>query len=298
MEEGLEIQESQSNRVYELKDLFVREGEKVRRSEQVNRVVTHLLDSKRIYDATKALSTTDIISAYKKLQVKNPDIYDIPQNSLSVYMSYLSKNNVSRIRCNGTGQGYYLSHVSSLTSAKASAPKEEKMLYPILERWLSMRCDAVKDVSSKHRKGLWANPDVMGLNVHNIVGEEFIDITSIEAKLTMDNWRRDIFEAVSHSRFVNRSYFAFMCDHDYKVPSDIMLCAQEYGIGLIEIRLPKEWQSGDELDIEFISEILPAPRKVIAPRVQEEILKKYNVREVRDMFDNSTNWKTSKDFDN
>ena len=290
----MDTQKNSGNGTYELYDLIPSDGEKVRRSEQVNRVVTHLLDNRRVYEADKALSTSNIIDAYHALRDKNPDIYDIPENSLSAYMSYLARNSVSRIQCAGTTKGYYLSRVRSVAGT-ANPVKDEKLLYPFLERWLSMQCDAVKDISAKHKKkGIWTNPDIMGLNIFNILGSEAVDITTIEAKLSMDKWRMDIFEAVSHARFANRSYYAFLCDYNYKVTSEIFLFAQEYGIGLIEIRLPEDWQSGMDIDMECISEILPAPRRVISPQVQEEVLKKYNVREVSDIYEN---WKTSKDFE-
>lgn len=88
--------------------------------------------------------------------------------------------------------------------------QREKKLYEAFSYWLAAKGYNASDVSRKKRGGVWGNPDVAGLKITQTLGGGLdIDIASVEAKITIKQWRKDFFEAVSHKRFADRVYFAF-----------------------------------------------------------------------------------------
>lgn len=81
---------------------------------------------------------------------------------------------------------------------------------------------------------------MVGLKIEDIYGHPDIEITTIEIKLTEENWERWIFEAVAHTRFANRSYFSFLYPENLinKLDSiDIKLYAEHFGIGILVIAI-------------------------------------------------------------
>lgn len=78
-------------------------------------------------------------------------------------------------------------------------------------QWLADKVDRVADISSlRGRHAKWQNPDILGITFKELLGQEILELTTVEVKPSMDSWQQYIFEAVSHSMFVHRAYFAFL----------------------------------------------------------------------------------------
>lgn len=88
--------------------------------------------------------------------------------------------------------------------------KREDALYKLLSEWFISR-NYNAEVTAHIKKGdQWGNPDIVGIMlIDDPFGNQQIEIGTIEAKISLNNWRKEFFEAVSHKRFSNRAYFAF-----------------------------------------------------------------------------------------
>ncbi len=110
----------------------------------------------------------------------------------------------------------------------------EVRLYSLLAEWLKTGDFRAEDTSSARGGGQWGNPDVIGLKVYEGIGGIIdIELISIEAKISLNNWKKEFFEAVAHKRFADRAYFCFSIGtHEPSVASldpRLFLELREYG---------------------------------------------------------------------
>lgn len=134
-----------------------------------------------------------------------------------------------------------------LESTKRKREEKEKNLYPCLVEWLKGKKYLAKDTSALRNGEKWGNPDITGLKVINsIIGNDRIEICTIEAKPDLRDWRQYIFEAISHKRFANRTYFAFAVGAEkpeeglIKDREAMRQYAEKYKIGIIAIFMETE----------------------------------------------------------
>jgi hypothetical protein len=174
--------------------------------------------------------------------------------------------------------------------------QREKLLYPFLKNWLNQtKGYKSKIISETKNGGKWGNPDIAGLRLINHSVFWDLEICTIEAKISKDNWKYDIFESISHLRFANKSYFAFALpsDNDFNFQEITDYCMQ-YGIGMVVIYLNtesfKKLNYGDEdfsLDEEndeiVINEIIPAKYNLLTTDRQIRFLKQYNINDITSM---------------
>lgn len=224
------------------------------RTHQVQYLSEYILEHLKATSTNKSKSTGEILKTYKELLSSYPDLIpEIPDNTFAVLLSKVSSEQYSRITCPGRKQGYYLEqlvvNIEKLDESQATANIEkndngpeqikEKHVYPILKQWLFEKdYDRVADISNQKTNGKWGNPDLVGLNIEDIYGRPDVEITTIEVKLTQDNWEEWIFEAIAHTRFSNRSYFAFLYPENLinKLDStEIKLYAEHFKIGILII---------------------------------------------------------------
>ncbi len=223
------------------------------RPSQIKILSEYILDHMKATKPASSKSTREILDVYKSLRDVYPDfIPDIPDNTFIVLLSKVSGEQNSRINCPGRKQGYYLEQlvekIEKIESTEEKCGEEqqairveqairEKDLYFKLKQWLFEKdFDRVSDTSTLKTNGKWGNPDIVGLKIEDIYGRPDIEITTIEAKLTNDNWEEWIFEAVAHTRFANRSYFAFIYPEDLvnKLDStELKLYAEHFRIGVL-----------------------------------------------------------------
>lgn len=232
-------------------------------SDRLNQIIViseYLLNHLKATSISKSKSTNQIFEKYESLKSEFPEyIPDIPKNTFVVYLSKISSQQGTRIICPGKRQGYYLDSIVDKIekieeTKKKQKPDEgrksefshvqEKSLYPILKDWLFEKdYDRVADTSSLRANGKWGNPDLVALKIEDIYGFLDIEITTIEVKLLDDNWEQWIFEAIAHTRFSNRSYFAFAYPENLfnKLDStDIKLYAEHFNIGILVLELDGE----------------------------------------------------------
>jgi hypothetical protein len=234
---------------YSIDDLKTSALAKSSSPEKVERVVVFILESENKTDSDNTMSTEEIKKAYQKLKKDNIDIIEIPENTIATTISVLSSKADSRIQCLGRRQGYFITPITESIRVNEGDEDEtekigkgkllEKDLYPVLQKWmqLSLNIKGI-DISSKRGSEKWRNPDLLGIKEIDFLGNEQFEISTIEVKPNKQDWTMYIFEAVSHSLFSNRTYFAYLKDNFYdKVSDEMKLYASKFGIGIISIAI-------------------------------------------------------------
>ena len=234
---------------YSIDDLKANILAKSSSPEKIEKVVVYILEDAGKTSYNNTMSTDEIIKAYNKLKEENEDIIIIPDNSIASTISVLSRKADSRIQCPGKKQGYFVSPITENNEENENEVGEieqtdkgkllEKDLYPLLKKWMELFL-SVKSIDISARRGSlkWRNPDLLGIKEIDFLGDEKFEILTIEVKPNIQDWTMYIFEAVSHSLFSNRTYFAYLKDTFYeKVPDEMKLYASKFGIGIISIAI-------------------------------------------------------------
>lgn len=267
---------------YNLKDISAHALSDKFRVEQVEAIICYILEANKCTVDSQTMSTQSIQEKYQDLRSKHKNVIEIPQNSISTYASYLAKQSNSPIRCRGKKQGYYYD-----TTYNSDQPAiidlqdfgneyAEKDMYPLLIEWLSINLKdetfkRVADVSDKHVLEKWRNPDILGISKNTYFGTTYIELTTIEAKKSVKNWRSDIFEAVSHTLLANRAYFAYLSKESDKEENieEMALYSQKFGIGILAIVVPDErW--GKKLEFNQVTFKLIAPAALQLPPIKTQ----------------------------
>ena len=271
---------------YSINDLKANILAKSSSSEKIERVVVYILEDAAKTSPSNTMSTFDIIEAYKKLKEDNENIIQIPDNTIATTISILSHKADSRIQCPGKKQGYYVLPISeNLVDDEDVGEAEqgdkgklvEKDLYPLLKEWMGLSL-SVKSIDISARRGSlkWRNPDLLGIKEIDFLGNEQFEILTIEVKPNIQDWTMYIFEAVSHSLFSNRTYFAYLKDtFDAKVPDEMKLYASKFGIGIISIAI-----DDDVRPTITCSEKLLEALKDNACQINEEVPAPYHVPDI------------------
>lgn len=275
--------------------------------EKVEKIVVYILESNNKTDSNNTMSTDDIKKKYKELQRKNADIVSIPENSLATYTSILSSKSESKIQCLGRRQGYFITPAQE-TPTETLIEKEtdisekgkllEKDLYPALQQWMKVSWNDINaiDISSKRGSDKkWRNPDLLCVKEIDFLGEARFEITTIEVKPSMQDWTMYIFEAVSHSLFSNKAYFAFLKDNDNdkQLPDEMKLYASRFGIGIITITIEDQERSKITTSEKLVKaladgyciirEEVPAPYHVPDISLQKQFLEGLEIRTQADL---------------
>ena len=128
--------------------------------------------------------------------------------------------------------------------------------------------------------GKWGNPDIVGLKTLDVFKTTYIEITTIEVKRDFYNWRHDIFEAIAHTMFSNRSYYAFACKESDIIDRAMITYAQKFNIGILALIVPDSlWNKPLSMeDIEF-RVINPAPAQTPNKNIQKDFENLFAVSE-------------------
>lgn len=239
------------------------------------------------------------------------------KNTFLQYLSVISKKENSPINCLGKRQGYYLAEAAqkvleesqktliisesgeslispSTPQKEAGKSQKELLLYPVLIEWLMERKYRAKDISNGRGLGKWGNPDVAGIKSIDIFNGISIEVATIEAKITKDGWEQLIFEAISHRRFANRSYFAFAHPSELvdKLPLDEMRYYSElFQVGILVLQLNTDTFNNlvkgqmDILDPETVDivEVNSAPYQIVQPKYQLDFCKAQGINVLQDL---------------
>ncbi len=276
------------------------------RPDEIRLISEYILEQGQAFSSNRAVNSDEIIRRYNEIIENNPtlDLPSIPENSFRVILSRISKEPNTRITCDGRRAGYYLeelvttleeSNDESLTQPQknisdSNIALREKDFYVLLKNWFfEMKYDRVQVTSEMKKNGKWGNPDLVGLRIDHILTNLNLEIATIEFKLFMDNWQYWIFEAVAHSRFSNRSYFAF-CSTDplfEKIENELRLYADHYKIGLLIVELPVEefklLKEGKPFNVSKdrkVRELLPAPYVETMPFFRKKFLEAVGITDI------------------
>lgn len=193
-------------------------------------------------------------------------------------LSYLSRaanqDLTSGIISGGVGIGYYLDSATSeaaevkpVDEQKVSTGKgkgtliREKDLYGLMELWLNQKGYSAKDTSNLKSGGRWGNPDIIGVSRVDLFGAVEIDVASCEIKLAEEGWEQVIFEAISHKRFSNRSWFCYrVSTEDLPLAKGMEYYSERYRVGLVQIILSDEeiieLQKSTKAPLDFIERVV------------------------------------------
>jgi hypothetical protein len=191
-------------------------------------------------------------------------------------------------------------HDNSLPSTEKSPTitnrqQKEALLYPVLEGWLSAQGYQSKNISSNRSLGKWGNPDLAGVIALDCFSGISLEVVTIEAKTSLENWEQFIFEAVSHRRFANRSYFAFAHPEEAiaKIPQDLRYYTELYNIGVLLLSLENDTYNKlingnleNLLDVEDVDilEIYSAPYNFVQPKYQIKFCNALGINCVKELY--------------
>ncbi|MEH1933615.1 MAG: hypothetical protein V7L14_07770 [Nostoc sp.] len=266
--------------------------DKLKTSQKVKISCEYILKCQEKLDSNNTLSSKEL---FDMAQQEFPEQFtEFSKNTFSQYLSYTVKDTESYINCLGRRKGYYISSTAKEVVEKLGENEEiparneettvarrqkETHLYPVLVSWLIAQGYQSSNVSSNRSLGKWGNPDLAGVNALDNFNGLSLEVVTIEAKTSLENWEQWIFEAVSHRRFANRSYFAFAHPEETisKIPQDIRYYAELYNIGVIVLSLENETfqkliggtlQNPLESEDVDIVEIYSAPYNFVQPKYQ------------------------------
>jgi hypothetical protein len=257
-------------------------------------------------DSTEATKAIPGRKLYDQAKSNFPERFKkLPLTTFTQSLSRAVRDSAYEINCLGKRQGYYLLSRNVTAELQEEAQREaekeqekvkrrEMLLYPILENWLLVQGYQAKDISNMKAGGPWGNPDILGLTLEQGLDGYDIELVTIEAKPTIESWERLFFEAVSHRRFANRSYFAFAhpAEEITKLPQDLRYYSELYGVGVLIVELTKDdfenlrsKRKMEPFDIEQtdVRELYSAPFFYVQSKHQKQFLKKLDLHELTDV---------------
>jgi len=240
-------------------------------------------------------SNKQIVDEIKKEVAAGSLNIDLADGTILNYLSYAANSDIdSSIVSGGPRRGYWYeppiqSAAKPVEQAEVSVASGgsvtilERDLYPLMELWLQQKGFTSKDLSTLKSGGPWGNPDIIGFERVEVFGAVQIELASCEIKVREANWERDIFEAISHKRFSNRSWFCYRVESDEApLPKGIEIYAEKYRVGVIQIVL-------DNDELISLKHKRRAPLEFIE-RVVERVPALFDhvpLREQRDLIDRS-----------
>lgn len=287
--------------------------------QSIEKTALEILKSKDASSKDAAILLPEVVTAFKEKQ------FDVNESTLSAYLSKLTRSGTSAIKSAGKKKGFFFSE-SSITfpepiaptnmsreessvettqvffqgPANASSPKQkeprlliEKKLYQMIKQWLETEDYNVDVTADKTANGKWGNPDVTGIKVVDTVSEnKEVEIITIEVKPNLDQWKQFIFEAVSHTRFANLTYYCFAYPESDRnsLEPELYLYAEEYGLGLLGIEMEQddyEKFQRNEYDPKFeeveIIELQTPRLKFLRPYFREKFLNSLGISSLKEL---------------
>lgn len=279
---------------------------------QVKQISIKILEEKGNFSESNTLSSSAIYDEYEKVwkKIKDETIPKISIATWKCYLSELSKDSENNIRCPGKKKGYYLFSANNSkknvrqdesiyddVSESEGETKGEALLYPILEAWLEIRkFYQIKNISDLRKGGKWQNPDIIALKAENVFNNSIFQVITIEAKLTIKDWEKWIFQAVAHTLFSNRSYFAFLYpetdDGTFEtIENDLRFYAETFKIGILKIEVPIQTyediisrKSGAKIEDFEVIEFFPAPYLVKDLFQQKKFLNGIGINDIQQLY--------------
>jgi hypothetical protein len=233
-------------------------------------------------------------------KIKESKSYNFSDGTMSSYISVAANRDKTRSIAS-SGSGYFVADKTSELvkilekeiepedGLKKERLKREHKLYTSVVEWLKVDGYNAADISNGKSGGVWGNPDVLGLKVAVNYGLRDFEIVTVEVKTSYSNWEQYIFEAISHKRFANCSYFAYATYlGDHKIPEEMYRYCEMYRVGLLQIILTESefkqlHSSTSKADFEkflpsgTVEEKIPAPYDFVSPRYQIEFFQSIKI---------------------
>ncbi len=233
------------------------------------------------------------------------------RDTFQQYLSKANRDQKSSISTQGRRKGFYVSTLvldeveteeeaeaeenEVETTQRRKRVEREKRLYPVLVDWVQQLGYRTRDTSANKSSGKWNNPDVTGILATDTFNRTELEVLTVEAKHSTALWGQWIFEAVSHRRFANRSYFAFPATQELvpKLPPEMRHYADLYGIGILAVIVGEETHRSlieeDEqqvigLDEADVVEVYSAPFHYVQPRRQMDYCRSIGITTVQDLY--------------
>lgn len=243
----------------------------------------------------------EVVDHVRKKITAGDLLIDVADATILQYVSHAARNDESsRIVSGGPHGGYWIEPVAelqdeppleeqteTLQGAAGGVPVKalEKDLYPLMALWLEQKGYQSKDISSLKSGGPWGNPDILGVRWTTSLGATEIELASCEVKLNQGGWQQSIFEAVSHKRFTNRSWFCYRVKvQDDPMPKGMEYYAERFKVGVVQMSLTDEefagLKEGTRKPIEFVarvSERVPAIHEWVPLREQRELIERAQI---------------------
>lgn len=286
--------------------------------EKVGAVCEYFLCMEECSNSEKTLSGEKLHDKAVSHQFSS-ELGAISKNTFLQYLSNTVRDTDSRINCLGRKQGYYLLDAADIKIEKAleididSSDKsrletdkeisalthqykqKERLLYPVLESWLIAQGYQGADISTGKSLGKWGNPDVAGISALDTFNGLSIEVVTVESKTSLDGWEKWIFEAISHRRFANRSYFAFAhpAETISKIPQDMRYYAELYDIGVLVLSIEKtkfddlmNGQLDNPLESEDVDivEMYSAPYNFVQPKYQKKFCDALGITCIKELY--------------
>jgi Uncharacterized protein conserved in bacteria len=227
--------------------------------------------------ADKPMSSKDLVAAVRAAINAGELDTTISDSTILQYISAAVNNDPDCvIASGGSWGGYWLKAVSAevasvepvpeVVHTSASGSFKEFDLYPLVSFWLESKKNyTAKDLSSLKGGGKWGNPDIVGVSRTDLFGSIEIELVSCEVKLSSSSWEMFIFEAISHKRFSNRSWYCYrVTDPNAPLPTGMEYYAERYKVGIVQIymtdaELGRLKDTGDPLEfVDRVQERVPA----------------------------------------
>jgi hypothetical protein len=246
----------------------------------INRIAEENLKTRGHKSSEHPMGSRELVDAIQNdIRAQNLDV-NLARSSIFNYISHAAnKDESSAIFSGGAWGGYWVQEDAPAPEkpvekaeiqASHGAQKvsfSERDLYPLVNAWLQTKGFTAKDVSTLKGGGKWGNPDIVGVKKVDLFGSTEIEVASCEVKLSEIGWEQFIFEAISHKRFSNRSWFVYrISDAGRALPKSIEYYAERYKVGvvqillsdaeLVELKQKKEAITEDLLDL--VNERIPA----------------------------------------
>ncbi len=220
----------------------------------VQLVATEALKSMNAVDQNSTKSGSAVYERSKQLY-RDLEEY-VPITTFRQCLSKCVKRRDSGISRPPGRYGFYLidivnDNVSDSTSDSTASESEdvgrqqrekEKLLYPVIRSWMQEQDYHAKITGNLKGNGQWGNPDVTGIYCDDAFGINQIEVVTAEAKLNQASWKRWFFEAVSHRRFANRSYFAFAHPEQSisKLDEELRYYSELFRVGVLVIAMKQD----------------------------------------------------------
>lgn len=263
----------------------------------VDGIESYLSDSKSVGPASSK-SNKQIIDEIKSRISKGLMKVDLTDGSMVSYLSYAANDDTeSRIVSGGPRKGYWLDISEKpefdhkpideqfVEQGKTKEKISERDLYPLTELWLQSKGYTSKDMSNLKAGGKWGNPDIIGVDRVELFGAVELEISSCEVKLSDSMWEQMIFEAISHKRFSNRSWFCYRVSSDgVPLPKGMEGYAERYRVGISQIILSDSEvislknKKSEPLDfLDRVAERVPAPYDPVSLREKRDLIERTGV---------------------